>query len=127
MKYFLLVTMTVVFSCKSIQMLSPEQTREHLDQDATVCFVVSEVFTDDGGSVYLDYGAQYPDQTFSVYIPKENVENVNSDFNKGGDMDLLHLTGKSICVTGGIFLNKGKPQIIAHYFSQFSRGKVHEF
>ena len=62
-----------------------------------------KVFTSKNGNTFLNFGAAYPNQTFTGWIPK------NSPL--AGGSPLAGLEGKKVKITGAIELYKGKPEI----------------
>jgi hypothetical protein len=64
---------------------------------------VVKVFTSKNGNTFLNFGAAYPNQTFTGWVPK------NSPL--AGDASLSALEGKRVRVSGTIDLYKGKPEI----------------
>jgi hypothetical protein len=46
---------------------------EHVGQQATVEGVVAKVFTSRNGNTFLDYGAAYPNELFTGWIPRDSA------------------------------------------------------
>ena len=63
-----------------------------------------QVFTSNKGNTFIDFGGDYPHQTFTGYVPAGSAL-------AGGDSSLAALEGKRIKITGTIDLYKGKPEI----------------
>ena len=61
-----------------------------------------------GTNVYLNFGAPYPNQTFSADVLARKTPQLLSD----GVQWLKDLQGKTIAVLGKIKLYKGKPDIV---------------
>jgi DNA/RNA endonuclease YhcR with UshA esterase domain len=76
---------------------------QHVGQQATVEGTVVKVFTSKNGNTFLNFGAAYPNETFTGWIPK------NSPL--AGDASLSALEGKRVRVSGTIELYRGKPEI----------------
>jgi hypothetical protein len=76
---------------------------QHVGQQATVEGMVVKVFTSKNGNTFLNFGAAYPNQTFTGWIPKDSP--VSSE------TSLSALEGKKVRITGTIDLYKGKPEI----------------
>ena len=62
-----------------------------------------KVFTSKNGNTFLNFGAVYPNQTFTGWIPKDSP--------LASDASLPALEGKRVRITGTIDLYKGKPEI----------------
>jgi hypothetical protein len=95
--------------------LSPEKAADHVGETATVCgLVVSATYLPQApqAPTFLDLGKPFPDQAFSVII-------FGSDRSKFGSPETA-MRGRSICVTGEIFLYQGKPKVILHDPKQLS-------
>jgi hypothetical protein len=95
--------------------LSPEESVGHVGETATVCgLVVSATYLPRApqAPTFLDLGKPYPDQIFSAII-------FGSDRPKFGAPETW-MRGRSVCVTGDIFLYEGKPKIILHDPKQLS-------
>jgi hypothetical protein len=82
--------------------ITDTEAQQHVGQKATVEGVVVAVFTI-GRSTFIDFGGEYPHQTFAGWIPK--------DSELAGGSTLAGLEGKKIKITGTIALYKGKPEI----------------
>src|SRR4029077_20160215 len=65
-------------------------------------FVVS-VTTSPLGTAFINFGGEYPNQTFAGFIEAESKV--------GTDQRIATLQGKIISITGTIELHEGKPQI----------------
>ena len=82
---------------------------EHVGETMTVEGRVADVFTSNKGNTFLNFGARYPNQTFSAVIFVREASlfvNVHA------------LDGKTVRVSGRITLYEGKPQIILKDASQ---------
>ena len=75
---------------------------KHIGQKVTVEGIVVSVFHR-GPNAFIDFGGEYPHQTFTAWIPEDSEL-------AGGSM-LYGLEGKKIKVSGTIGLYKGKPEI----------------
>src|ERR1700736_4162257 len=75
----------------------------HVGQQATVEGTVAKVFTSKNGNTILNFGAAYPNQTFTEWILKQS--------SLADDASLSTLEGKRVRITGTIDLYKGKPEI----------------
>ena len=79
------------------------EAAQHIGARATVEGIVVEVFTGKHGNTFLNFGAEYPNQTFTGWIPKDSL--------LAGDESLSALEGKTVRITGTISLYRGKPEI----------------
>ena len=75
----------------------------HVGQRVTIEGVVAKVFTSKNGNTFLNFGAAYPNQTFTGWIPK--------DSQLADDPALSGLEGKKVKITGTINVYRGKPEI----------------
>jgi hypothetical protein len=62
------------------------EAAQHVGQQATVEGTVVKVFTSKNGNTFLNFGAAYPNQTFTGWIPKDSP--------LAGDASLSALEGK---------------------------------
>jgi hypothetical protein len=83
--------------------ISDTAAAQHVGQQATVEGTVVKVFTSKNGNTFLNFGAAYPNQTFTGWIPKDSP--------LAGEASLSGLEGRSVRITGTIELYKGKPEI----------------
>ena len=65
--------------------------------------VVVSVTTSPLGTAFINFGREYPNQTFAGFIP--------SDSKMAADQRITTLQGKTIGIIGTIELHKGKPEI----------------
>jgi hypothetical protein len=89
--------------------LRPEEAANHIGENATVCGVVaSATYAAQApmAPTFLDLGKSYPNQVFTAVI-------FEIDRSKFGDLE-LSMRGKSVCVTGEIFVYQGTPEIALH-------------
>ena len=85
------------------------QAVSHVGQSATVQGTVSNVHVSGKGTVFINFGAQYPNQDFTAVIFSSSV---------GAFGDVMRLEGKKLAVTGPITMWKGKPEMILRSPSQ---------
>ena len=62
-----------------------------------------KVFTSKSGNTFLNFGAAYPDQTFTGWLPAGTP--------LASDPAIQSLQGKKVKITGTIELYRGKPEI----------------
>ena len=67
-----------------------------------VCGLVVSVTTSPFGTAYINFGREYPNQTFGGFIPADS--GITAD-------QITKLQGKNIGIVGTIELHKGKPEI----------------
>lgn len=79
------------------------EAAQHVGQHVTIEGVVVKVFTSKNGNTFLNFGAAYPNQTFTGWIPKDSPV--------AADRTLSALAGKKVKITGTIDLYRGKPEI----------------
>ncbi|NGX84885.1 hypothetical protein [Aequorivita sp. KMM 9714] len=96
---------TVVFSQDCT--INAYQSLEYKDKKATVCGVVTQVYaakSTQGKPVYLNFGGQFPNHSFTVVV----WERDQSKF----QLDLSEYEGKHIAVTGTVKEYDEKGQIV---------------
>ena len=64
---------------------------------------VANVFESKAGNIFLNFGARYPNQVFTAFIPKDSADQFPN---------AMRLEGQTISVTGKIVLYRGKPEIV---------------
>jgi hypothetical protein len=75
----------------------------HLGETITVEGTVVAVFTSNKGNTFLNFGAAYPNQTFTGWIPRSSE--------LSGSPLLATLQGKRVKLTGTVELYNGRPEI----------------
>lgn len=111
----MLVALLFVFGTRCVaQKTVPEITvaeaKDHAGEKVTICGEIKETFYNTkskGEPTMLNFGAPYPNHTFSCIIWKDDL--VNFDYKPA-----TYLKGKQICVTGIIKMYKGKPEMELH-------------
>lgn len=106
MKNFLLrlvlcLTLTIAATTPLLA-LTPEEAASKEGETASVTAQCSNAKKVKSGSVYINFGGDFPNQTFSVFINKDNAEAF-------GDIEAF--SGKTFTVTGVVKLKKGKPEM----------------
>jgi DNA/RNA endonuclease YhcR with UshA esterase domain len=76
---------------------------KHVGQNVTVEGTITKVFKSRNGNTFLNFGGNYPDVTFVVWIPQDAPE--------ATDSGLSNLQGKKVKITGTIQLYRDKPEI----------------
>ena len=79
------------------------EAAQHVGQAAAVEGTITKVFKSKNGNTFLNFGGDYPDVTFVVWIPQDAPE--------AADPNLANLEGKKVKIVGTIQLYRGKPEI----------------
>jgi DNA/RNA endonuclease YhcR with UshA esterase domain len=96
-------SLSITLFSETSTVIPDTQAAQHVRQHITVEGVVVEVFTGKHGNTFLSFGARYPHQTFTGWIPKDSPV--------AKDTTLSSLKGKRVRITGMIELHMGKPEI----------------
>lgn len=88
---------------RGLSALSPEEAAQHIGKEGAVDGIAVQV-SEFNGSVFVNLGAKFPDQTFSAYIAKEDVPAVGLAY-------LKSMEGRPVSVVGRLVKLKGRPQI----------------
>ena len=93
-------------ACCRAQTVSPDSAKYHEGNLITVCGEITSGKISESENVYLNFGAPYPDNSFTAVIfAKDSI-----NFKEIRPKD--YLRKKNICVTGIIKMYKEKPEII---------------
>ena len=79
------------------------EAAQHVGQAVAVEGTITKVFTSKNGNTFLNFGGDYPNVTFMVWIPQDAPE--------AADPNLADLQGKKVKIAGTIQLYRGKPEI----------------
>ena len=79
------------------------EAAQHVGQTVSVEGTITKVFKSKNGNTFLNFGGNYPDVTFVVWIPEDAPE--------AADPGLVSLQGKKVKISGTIQLYRGKPEI----------------
>jgi DNA/RNA endonuclease YhcR with UshA esterase domain len=79
------------------------EAAQHVGQAVAVEGTITKVFKSKNGNTFLNFGGDYPDVTFVVWIPQDAPE--------AADPNLASLEGKKVKIVGTIQLYRGKPEI----------------
>lgn len=85
------------------QTITPADAKAYVGQTVTVEGAVGNVATGNSGTVFIDIGGRYPDNSFAAVI-------FAADRSKFPDVKTLG--GKTVDITGAVSLYRGKPEII---------------
>jgi hypothetical protein len=61
-----------LLEAQTITVIPDTEAAQHVGQQATVEGTVVKVFTSKNGNTFLNFGATYPNQTFTGWIPKDS-------------------------------------------------------
>jgi DNA/RNA endonuclease YhcR with UshA esterase domain len=90
-------------SAQTASVIPDTEAAQHVGHQATVEGTVVKVFRSKNGNTFLNFGAAYPNQTFTGWIPKGSPV--------AAETSLFALEGKRVRITGTITRYKGKPEI----------------
>src|ERR1700733_11972348 len=79
------------------------EAAQHVGQTVSVEGTITKVFKSKNGNTFLNFGGDYPDVSFVVWIPQDAPE--------AADSGLSNLQGKKVKITGTIQLYRNKPEI----------------
>jgi DNA/RNA endonuclease YhcR with UshA esterase domain len=99
----ILVLWLVVSPGKADTILPDTEAANHVGQTVSVEGTITKVFKSKNGNTFLNFGGDYPDVTFVVWIPQDAPE--------AADPSLPNLEGKKVKIVGTIQLYRGKPEI----------------
>lgn len=88
---------------KAETIITDAEAVNHVGQDVTVEGTITKVFKSKNGNTFLNFGGDYPDVTFVVWIPQDAPESADSS--------LTNLQGKKVKIIGRIQIYRGKPEI----------------
>ena len=84
-------------------LIKASEAIQHVGQEVEVEGSVVRVTTSPLGTTFINFGADYPNQTFAGFIA--------ADSTVAADQRLTMIQGKIISITGTIRLRDGKPEI----------------
>ncbi|OAI57264.1 hypothetical protein AYO49_02440 [Verrucomicrobiaceae bacterium SCGC AG-212-N21] len=100
----LIAATLVMLGCQAqLLALTPEEAAQHIGKEGAVNGLAVQV-SQSSGNVYVNVGAKFPNQSFTAFVAKEDVDKVGLDY-------LKSMEGKTVSVVGRITEVKGKPQI----------------
>jgi hypothetical protein len=79
------------------------QAAQHVGQHVTVEGTVAKVFTSRNGNTFLAFGADYPNELFTGWIPRDSA--------LSADPALWSLRGRRVKLTAIVELYRSKPEI----------------
>ena len=119
MRTVIAFTMLFVFflaslgEAQDLQVVKDSEAGQYVGKNVEVRGLVVAVYTSKKGNTFLNFGAKYPNHTFTGYIP------AGSELST--DRWTITLQGKVIGITGTVELYQGKPEI-----KVLSRSQIHE-
>jgi DNA/RNA endonuclease YhcR with UshA esterase domain len=93
----------VAFSANAETVIPDTEAAQHVGQTVSVEGTITKVFKSKNGNTFLNFGGNYPDVTFVVWIPQ--------DASEAADPSVTNLQGKKVKISGTIQLYRGKPEI----------------
>jgi hypothetical protein len=87
----------------SLPVVKDSEAAQFVGQSLEVRGLVVAVSTSRKGNAFINFGAPYPNQTFTGYVPAGTA--------LANDPWLQSLRGKAIGITGVVQLYRGKPEI----------------
>ncbi len=105
----LVMLLTVMKAFSQTGAVSPDSAKYHEGALTTVCGKVYGTHSGKNGILKLNFGADYPDNTFTAVVFADDA----SKFKKAEEYN-----GKQVCVTGRIQLYKGKAEVVLKEASQ---------
>jgi DNA/RNA endonuclease YhcR with UshA esterase domain len=109
---FLLICLAPRLNAQDLQVIKAEAI-QYVGKNVEVRGLVVAVYTSKKGNTFLNFGAKYPNQTFTGYIPAASE--------LSDDRSTITLQGKVIGITGTVELYKGKPEINVTSMKQIKR------
>ena len=93
----------------------PEEALAHVGEIGSVRGLVEQVSFSSKGNAFLNFGARYPRQTFTGFVPAKSV------ITAGGESFLRSLAGNPVTIIGRIELFKGRPEIVISEATQIAQ------
>jgi DNA/RNA endonuclease YhcR with UshA esterase domain len=97
----LLLCMTTTRADEQMVIKDSEAIR-NVGRYVEVCGLVVSVTSSPLGTTFINFGREYPNQTFAGFISADS--GITAD-------QITKLEGKNICIVGTIELHKGKPEV----------------
>lgn len=114
--YFInfIVFISVLGYCSNIMAAAvpTSEAGQHVGEKVSVVGLVKEVHISKGGTIFLDFDNNYPNEDFMAVIFKSYAHNF---------VDVNKHEGKMIVVEGDVKLYHGKPEIILKSQNQISQ------
>src|ERR1700726_2990756 len=84
------------------RVIKDSEAIRHVGRYVEVCGLVVSVTTSPFGTAFINFGREYPNQTFAGFIPADS--GITAD-------QITKLQGKNVGIVGTIELHRGKPEI----------------
>src|ERR1700757_1563577 len=97
----LLVYLGTNLGAQDLQVIKDSEAAQYVGKNVEVRGLVVAVYTSKKGNTFLNFGAKYPNQTFTGYIPAGSQ--------LAGDRWTITLQGKVIGIAGIVEMYQGKP------------------
>jgi DNA/RNA endonuclease YhcR with UshA esterase domain len=91
------------------QAVSPDEAGQYISTNITVKGLVSQVSQSRSGTIFINFGGEYPNVVFFAVIFDDYLDQFT---------DVFSLEGAVIAVTGTVKMYRGKPEIILTSNSQ---------
>lgn len=114
MKTRLILLLLAAFALSTKAQMSPKFAKDYVGKIATVCGKVMGTHVTKSGKVLINFGAEYPNELFTVVIMEEDT----GKFTEYKPAEFPY--NKRVCVRGRIVDYKGKPEIIVKNPSQIT-------
>ena len=85
------------------KLIPDNEASKYIGEFVSVKGFVANVYQSKKGNIFLNFGKQYPDQTFAAVIFSKDTSKFNN---------IKAFEGKIVVVTGVVQLYKGHPEII---------------
>lgn len=99
----LLICLAPHLNAENLQVIKDSEATQYVGKNVEVRGPVVAVYTGEHGNIFLNFGAEYPNQTFIGYIP------AGSEL--ASERWIATLQGKVIGITGTVEMYHGKAQI----------------
>jgi DNA/RNA endonuclease YhcR with UshA esterase domain len=106
--FFLSIILALSFrvQAQEIPKITPDQAKDYIGKTVTVCGEVKDSYVaPKSGTIFLNFGADYPNQIFVAYIYEDAAKNFP-------ESPATAFKGKNICVTGEVKMFQEKPEIM---------------
>ena len=104
MRSLLFFSFILWFTSCDTPTIRPEEAEDYVGTKVIVCGEVKGAFTSNKGNVFLNFGADYPNQIFNVVIYSKDAATFDNN-------PATSYIGKVVCITGTVRNYKGKPEI----------------
>jgi hypothetical protein len=113
---FLLLSLALHVGAQDLPVVKGSEAALNVGKNVEVRGLVVAVYTSKKGNTFLNFGAKYPAQTFTGYIP------AGSELT--GDRWTITLQGKVIGITGTVEMYQGEPEVKIHCQGARSKRRI---